>query len=183
MVGDAAVSGQWRETARLVRGAPPREAPEVAYPPLGHEVTTCCPSHCCSSLGDYLARDTGCAIVAATRACAGGHSDFAWNVMETFSGHDPNVVLLRQVYSLVPHPDLVKCAAMVCRGEVDFAKAPDAPTPRVENELDYLWVVPKAEKRKPARKCDRAPGHDPETKGVTIDSWRETEQTVRVILE
>lgn len=183
MVRDSVVSGSWRETARVLRGAPPTAPPDVAYPPLGHEVTTCCPSECCAGLGEYLDRDTGCAVVAATRACAGGHSDFAWNTMETFSGHDPHVALLRQVYDKVPHEDLVKCAALVCRGAVRFAKPPE-PAPG-ESDLDYLRIVPKTERREPARARNAGlrPGGDPEVKGVTIDSWRESEQTVRVVLQ
>ena len=183
MVRDSTVSGSWRETARVLRDAPASAPPEVAYPPLGHEVTTCCPSECCANLAEYLDRDTGCAVVAATRACAGGHSDFAWNTMETFSGHDPHVVLLRQVYTRVPHEDLVKCAALVCRGAVRFARGPE--TGQKQSDLDYLRIVPKAERRKPARArdLDRRSPLEPEVKGVTIDSWRESEQTVRVVLQ
>lgn len=186
---DSVESGSFRAVARDLRGAPPVAPPAVAAPALGHAVTTCCPSQCCRDLSAFLARgpggDTGCAVVAATRACIGGHADFVWNAMETGSGHDPYVGLLRRVYARVANDDLVRCAAMVCRGDVAVVRAPPGGSSTAP-ELEYLMIVPTLDPRKPARAARSAGAPaDPggAVKGVTVAGWRESERTVRVRLE
>ena len=180
MLRDSLESGSWRETSRVLKEGHNVDPPEAHPPPLGHDSTTCSPSACCRDLGEYLATDTGCAIMAATRACVGGHSDFVWNAIETFSGHDPYVAMLKQVYARVPCDDLVRCAVMVCRGLVRVNHRSREGSDPGGTDLDYLWVVPKMERRQAFR---TEPPRDQEVKGVTVDSWRESERTVRVLLE
>lgn len=181
MVRDSLASGSWRGTAAVLRAGRPTDPPACDPPPLGHEVTTCPPSQCCRDLACYLASDTGCAVVAATRACVAGHADYAWNAMETFSGHDPYVSLLKQVYGVDPRDEFVRCAAMVCRGEVRASRQEPGQAPRDPSALEYLRVVPKSERRRSFR--EPAPPGEPQVKGVTVDGWREGECTVRVVLE
>lgn len=194
VVRDAVVSGSWKEAVRVFKTyREPVSRPEVTSPPLGHDVTTCCPSVCCRNLERYLADDAECAVIAALRSCVGGHSEFVWNVMETFSGHDPYVSLLKEVYGHCPGDDLVKCGVLVCCGAVvPFVPDSTAPGPgddggdaesRVSPELDYLWIVPKLDPdiRRPFRDPDRSVPAP--VKGVTVDSWKECERTVKVVLQ
>ena len=137
MVRDSLASGSLRETARILNAGGATDPPECVPPPLGHEVTTCCPSQCCRDLASYLASDTGCAVVAATRACVAGHSDFVWNAMETFSGHDPYVSLLKSVYGMAPRDELVRSGG----AGIDVPRRSRAillvPRRRIERELVF----------------------------------------------
>ena len=151
------------------------EAPNIGSPPLGHICTTCHVSSCCMKLPSFFDEGPAVACVAALRSCSGGHFEYVWNMLEHMSGHCKYVEALKLLYEHQSNEDLVRCAVMVCTGDV----IPFESKERRSNELDYLWIVPKIESRPIGRKSEEYMRGEP--LDVAVPDWKEIEHKVSVL--